>query len=161
MKIRRGRPEDAEELLDIYRPVVLDTVISFEDTPPEADEFRARMNKCLDSHAWLVAEVDGRLGGYAYATGFRARPAYRYSVETTIYLDKNHRNMGIGRRLYEALFDELSQGGFCQAFAGIALPNDASIALHRSVGFEHVGTLNSVGFKFDKWHDVSWWQRAI
>jgi len=161
MKIRQGRPEDAEQLLDIYRPVVLDTVISFEDTPPEVDEFKVRMNKCLDSHAWLVAEADGRLGGYAYATGFRARPAYRYSVETTIYLDKNHRNMGIGRRLYEALFEELSQSGFGQAFAGIALPNDASIALHRSVGFEHVGTLKSVGFKFDKWHDVSWWQRAV
>jgi phosphinothricin acetyltransferase len=119
------------------------------------------MSKCLDSHTWLVAEVDGNPGGYAYATEFRARPAYRYSVETTIYLDKKHRNKGIGRRLYEALFEELSQSGFCQAFAGIALPNDASIALHRSVGFEHVGTLNSVGFKFDKWHDVSWWQRAI
>jgi L-amino acid N-acyltransferase YncA len=161
MKIRSGHPGDAAALLDIYRPVVLETAISFEDTPPGVGQFGERMASCLDRHVWLVAEIEDAPVGYAYATQFRSRPAYRFSVETTIYLDNNCQGRGMGHELYEALFDELAKRQFRQAFAGVTLPNDASIALHKSLGFEYVGTLTDVGYKFDSWHDVSWWQRSV
>jgi len=161
MKIRSGRPGDAAALLDIYRPVVLETAISFEDRPPGIEQFRKRMQSCLDRHVWMVAEIEDVPVGYAYATQFRSRHAYRFSVETTIYLDNNCQGQGIGRKLYQALLGELAKRKFCQALAGITLPNDASVSLHKSLGFEFVGTLKNVGYKFDSWHDVSWWQRSI
>ena len=161
MEIRSGCLEDAADLLEIYRPLVLDTVISFEETLPSVEQFGERMERALDRYVWLVAEIESRPAGYAYATQFRSRSAYRFAVETTIYIDSQFHGRGLGRRLYEALFGELSKRDFRQAFAGITLPNDPSIALHRSVGFVPVGTLRRVGYKFEQWHDVSWWQRSI
>ena len=161
MEIRSGRIGDAADLLEIYRPVVLDAAISFEETLPSVEQFGERMKSCLDRYVWLVAEFEKNPVGYAYATQFRSRSAYRFAVETAVYLDACYQGKGIGRQLYEVLFSELSKRKFCQAFAGITMPNDASVALHESVGFKPVGTLTRVGYKFDEWHDVSWWQRAI
>lgn len=159
MEIRSARPDDAKCLLDIYRPVVEQTAFSFELTPPSLTEFKARIEAYSKSHAWLVAEEDGSALGYAYATPHRAREAYQYSLETSVYVDSNFHSQGIGKMLYLELFTRLNTGPFHKAFAGITLPNEKSIALHKSLGFESIGVFNQVGFKLNKWHDVSWWQR--
>lgn len=99
--------------------------------------------------------------GYAYGTPHRARQAYQRSVETSVYVSSKFRGRGVGTELYKALFESLSQKGYHNAFAGITMPNDASVSLHRSLGFESIGTFREVGFKFGNWHDVSWWQRAV
>ena len=101
------------------------------------------------------------LAGYAYATPHRTREAYKHSVETSVYVHSDYRGKGVGRMLYESLFVSLRSHDFHNAYAGITLPNDASVALHKSLGFEPVGIFREVGFKYDSWHDVSWWQRNI
>ncbi len=159
--IRSATPEDAAALLAIYAPFVERTTVSFELEPPTVEEFRERMEKALAGWAWLVAIEDGQLAGYAYGTSHRERAAYRWSVETSAYVDPAFQRRGIGRALYLALFDALRKRGYCGAYAGIALPNDASIALHRGVGFDAIGVFRAVGRKFDAWHDVSWWQRRL
>ena len=123
---------------------------------------RARIQQCLKRLPWLVSVDDaGRVNGYAYASRHRERHAYRWSVDATVYVRDNSRGQGIAKRLYTALFDQLLQLGYFQAFAGITLPNEASTALHRSVGFEQVGVYRKVGFKHGIWHDVSWWQKPL
>jgi L-amino acid N-acyltransferase YncA len=159
--LRPAVPDDAEALLALYRPIVLETAISFEVDPPSVEEFRRRIESTAAHWAWLVAEQDSNPLGYAYASAHRTRAAYRWSVETTIYVGGAHRGRGLGVTLYDALLRTVADLGYCNAYAGIALPNDASIALHRRVGFEHVGVFRSVGRKFGRWHDVSWWQRRL
>jgi L-amino acid N-acyltransferase YncA len=110
---------------------------------------------------YIVAELAGRVGGYAYATGVRGRAAYRFGVETTVYVAADARRLGLGRALYAALVALLGLQGYRRAYAGIALPNDASIALHEAVGFTAAGVWHAAGFKFDGWHDVSFWERAL
>lgn len=161
LKIRQGKPSDSSQIADIYRPIVENTVISFEIAPPSGDEITRRIHSSLQSHEWLVAEDNDHLLGYAYATQYRSREAYRYSAETTVYVRENCRGRGIGRRLYTSLLESLHSLAYRRAFAAITLPNDASIALHRAVGFESIGNFKEAGFKFDDWHDVSWWQRRI
>jgi len=153
--------EDAVQLLEIYAPLVEQTACSFELVPPSVEELSSRIEKYSKSHAWLVAEDAGQVVGYAYATPHRAREAYERSVETSVYVDAEHRGEGVGRELYARLFERLDTIGFHMAFAGIALPNDASVALHKVVGFKPIGIFHQVGFKFGSWHDVSWWQRAL
>jgi phosphinothricin acetyltransferase len=159
--IRAATPADAPALLKIYRPFVESSVVSFELEVPSLDEFRKRIEKYSASWAWLVAYVDGQCAGYAYASALREREAYRWSAETSAYVHPNYYRTGVGRRLYLALFDALAAKGFCNAYACIALPNDPSIAFHRSLGFTHIGVFNAVGRKFDAWHDVSWWQLRL
>jgi L-amino acid N-acyltransferase YncA len=161
INIRSATHADAPELLAIYRPVVESTATSFELTVPTLEEFAARIEKANQRWRWLVAEGGGRCVGYAYGSAHRERAAYRWSVEVSAYVHPRHHREGIGRALYLRLFEELAQIGFCHAYAGIALPNNASIALHRSVGFEPVGVFRSVGRKFDRWHDVAWFQRTL
>lgn len=161
MQIRRAQPEDAAALLAIYAPIVTDTAISFETVPPEPGEFARRIAEANRRHAWLMAERAGRAAGYAYATAHRAREAYRYSVEVSVYVHQDHRGAGVGSRLYQQLFDVLVELGYFHAYAGIAVPNPASVHLHRRLGFRRVGTLPKVGFKFGRWHDVSWWHRRL
>ena len=158
---RRARPADAEAVLAIYAPLVERTAISFEELAPTPDEMAARIESALATHEWLVAEIDGELAGYAYATGHRARAAYRFSVEVSAYVHEAHRGRGVGAALYRALFEALGERGFRAAFAGIALPNEPSVALHRSAGFEPIGTFAEVGWKLGAWHDVSWWRRRL
>lgn len=161
LSIRSATECDAAALLAIYRPFVENTAVSFEDVAPTVEEFAARIAKVNAGWRWLVAERNGRRIGYAYGSSHRERSAYRWSVEVSAYVDPQFHRQGVARALYERLLDDLAQAGFCSAYAGITLPNDGSIALHRSVGFEPIGTFESVGSKFGQWHDVAWFQRTL
>jgi len=161
VSVRAATPDDAEPLLAIYRPFVLDTAISFELEPPSVAEFKGRIERVLGELAWLVAVRDGRPLGYAYATAHRSRGAYKWSVEPSVYVADESRGQGLGRALYEALMPRLAEKGYCNAYAGITLPNDASVALHRRLGFQAVGVFREVGRKFGAWHDVSWWHLRL
>jgi L-amino acid N-acyltransferase YncA len=159
--LRRATEADAAACLAIYRPFVEATAVSFEAAIPSVEEFAARIAQSLSAWTWLIAEQDGRHIGYAYGHSHRERAAYQWSVEVTIYVDSSYRRQGVGQHLYERLFTDLASLGYCNAYAGVTQPNEASMALHRSVGFEYIGTFRSVGRKFDRWHDVAWFQRKL
>ena len=156
--IRLATAADASAIHAIYAPIVRDTVISFELAPPDVSEIAARVEKTLESFPWLVDERDGMLAGYAYASRHRERTAYQWSVDVSCYVHEGARNQGVGKGLYRALLAILRRQGFQGAFAGIALPNAGSVALHESVGFVFVGRYRDVGFKLGSWHDTGWWQ---
>lgn len=157
MHIRIATKDDSPALAEIYAPIVERTHISFELEAPGPDEMGRRMAKALDKHVGIVAEEAGHVLGYAYASNYREKPAYRWSTETTIYVRDGARGKGVGRSLYAALLRILAAQNYRQAFAGIALPNAGSIALHEAVGFRHIGTNPEAGFKFGRWHDLGWW----
>lgn len=159
--IRAATIDDAAAVAEIYRPIVESTTISFEETAPGADEIARRIHETTRTHPWLIAQSGEGVAGYAYGSRHRERSAYRYSVDVSVYVAQTARRCGIGAALYEALFVRLRELGFHRAFAGIALPNEASIRLHRRCGFEPVGIYKEVGRKFDRWLDVSWWQKAL
>ena len=162
MNIRVATLADAEAIAAIYEPIVTNTSISFELTAPTVDEIRGRIVKTLADLPWLVSEdAQGAVDGYVYASKHRERPAYQWSVDVTAYVREDARGSGVGKRLYQVLCQELVALGYFQAFAGIALPNDASVALHEAVGFEPIGIYRKVGFKLGAWHDVGWWQREL
>ncbi len=159
MLIRPANPaRDAEAIANIYAPYVTDTVISFEYEPPTATEMAGRIERLTKTHAWLVAEDGGEIIGYAYGCPHRERAAYQWATEVSVYVDPRHQRRGAGRVLYEALFVPLAERGYRIALGGIALPNDASVALHQACGFERVGVYRGIGFKQDAWWDVEWWQ---
>ncbi len=158
MTIRPADPQrDAATCAAIYAPYVA-TPISFEDVPPDAAEFAQRIEKYAATHQFLVAEEDGAVVGYAYACEWAVRPAYRWSVETSVYVDSERRHAGVGRALYTRLFELLRAQGFRVAVAGVTLPNPASIGLHESMGFEPIGALRDIGWKSGGWRDVGYWQ---
>jgi phosphinothricin acetyltransferase len=160
--IRTARLDDAAAIHAIYAPLVASTVISFELDVPTIDEMRRRIATTLERLPWLVSEDEaGALDGYVYASPHRERAAYRWSVDVTAYVRADRRGCGVGKRLYPCLFDALARLGYHQAFAGIALPNAASVALHEAVGFVPLGIYRDVGYKLGAWHDVGWWQRAL
>jgi L-amino acid N-acyltransferase YncA len=164
MKIRPATTADAAACAAIYAPYVADTAISFETEPPTQAEMAERIITAERTHAWLVLEDledDGRVVGYAYAGPWRSRPAYRWTCETSIYLEVGRRRSGSGRALYEALLARLAERGYRTAVAGMTLPNEASVALHRAMGFEPVGTFRKVGRKHGRWYDVARTQRSI
>jgi phosphinothricin acetyltransferase len=162
MKVRIATAADAQAIADIYAPVVATTAISFELEPPSVEEMRARIVSTLERLPWLVAVDDAdAVKGYAYASRHRERAAYQWSADVTAYVHADARGNGVGKALYGALFHELTALGYCQAFAGIALPNAASIALHEGMGFERLGVYRDVGFKLGAWHDVGWWQKSL
>ncbi len=153
--VRAATESDAAACAAIYAPYVTDTAITFETEPPSAAEMAERIATASRGHAWLVLEDDGRVVGYAYGTRMHARAAYRWSCEVSVYLEPGRRRSGGGRALYEALFARLLERGFRVVVAGMTLPNDASVALHRALGFEPVGTYRRIGFKQGAWHDVA------
>jgi L-amino acid N-acyltransferase YncA len=157
-RVRRATAADAAACVEIYRPYVLDTVITFETEVPTVEEMAERIGDALVMHEWLVLEVDGNITGYAYAHQFNSRAAYLWSVETSVYLAPDRRRAGGGRMLYAELLHRLAERGFRRAFAGIAQPNDASNALHGAFGFRPAGRYRHVGWKHGGWHDVQWWQ---
>jgi len=159
--IRQANISDAENIRAIYSPIVEGTAISFELVAPDESEIASRITTILKTHDWLVACEGAEVVGYAYASEYRTRQAYRFSAETTVYVKDGRRGAGIAKRLYEALFESLNNKGFRRAFAGIALPNVASIATHKALGFTEIGVFSEAGFKFDQWHDVAWWQRRV
>ncbi|MGI9450420.1 MAG: arsinothricin resistance N-acetyltransferase ArsN1 family B [Geminicoccaceae bacterium] len=159
--IRSANVADAPSVQAIYAPFVEGSAISFEEVPPSTEEMARRIAEGLEAYAYLVAERQGKAVGFAYASRHRTRSAYRWSVDVSAYVAKNDQRSGIGRTLYKALLARLKDQGFHAAFAGIALPNPASIALHQALGFEPVGVYREVGFKLGRWHDVSWWQRLL
>ena len=152
---------DASAVTDIYRPLVEGTTVSFELVPPTKAEMLGRIKRTTTCYPWLVAISSDVVVGYAYASRHRERAGYSSSVDVSIYLRRDVRGQGIGTALYSSLLGELGRRGFHRAFAGIALPNDASIALHRKFGFDLIGVYREVGRKFDAWIDVAWWQRAL
>jgi L-amino acid N-acyltransferase YncA len=163
MKVRAATEEDAAACAAIYTPYVTDTAITFETEPPTVAQMAERIAAAERSHAWLVLDDldDGRVVGYAYAGPFKARPAYRWSCEVSIYLEIGRRRTGAGRALYEALFARLAERGYRTAIAGMTLPNEASAGLHKALGFEPVGTYRRIGWKHGRWHDVAWMQRML
>jgi L-amino acid N-acyltransferase YncA len=160
--LRAATPADAATIAAIYAPYVTDTIVSFETEPPSPAEMERRIEAAGALYPWIVGLGEsGEIDGYAYATGFRPRPAYRYAVETTVYLAPRAQGRGLGERLYRSLIDTLVAQGFAQAIGAITLPNPASEALHRKLGFREAGVYREVGWKKGGWHSVGLWQRAL
>src|SRR3954468_14703931 len=151
MLVRPAGNSDAAACAAIYAPYVTETAVSFEEDPPGADEMARRI---AAAHEWLVLEDGDRLVGYAYAGTFHARAAYRWACEVSVYLEPGLSRRGGGRALYAELLPRLKARGFRVAIAGMTLPNDGSVGLHRTLGFEPVGTYRRIGFKFGEWHDA-------
>jgi phosphinothricin acetyltransferase len=158
--IRPATPYDAAAIAAVYRPYVVDSVISFETEAPDAGEIARRMSS-LPRLPWLVAERAGQVVGYAYGSAHRARAAYRWAADVSVYLAPGEGGQGVGRALYDRLLGLLLGLGYVRAYAGIALPNPASVGLHESLGFTLVGVYRQVGYKHGGWHDVGWWQLAL
>jgi L-amino acid N-acyltransferase YncA len=156
--IRDATADDAAAIAAIYAPLVTDTIVSFEEDPPSAEEMADRI---AASHVWLVAEDDGEVVGYAYGARFHPRAAYRWSTEASIYLAPEARGRGTGKRLVAELLVRLKAMGFVNVFGGTSLPNPASERLLESFGFKKVAHWEHVGFKLDAWHDVSWRQLTL
>lgn len=162
ISIRTATSADAEAIANIYNHYVCDTIVTFEEEPVSAAEMAARMAE-VQSFAlpWLVAERGDKVVGYSYATKWKGRRGYRFSVEVTVYLDPRAVGGRIGTRLYEALFEALRGRSIRAAIGGVALPNDASVALHEKLGMEKVAHFKEVGVKFDRWIDVAYWQKQL
>lgn len=161
MQIRIAKPEDAPAINAIYRPFVTDACISFELEPPSDADMAGRITRTLQQLPWLVGFAGQEVLGYAYASRYRERAAYQWAVETTVYVAPGKQRGGVGRALYQCLFNILREQGYFMAYAGITLPNPASVGLHEAMGFQTVGVYRHAGYKFGSWWDVGWWQRAL
>ena len=160
--IRDATTADAEAIAAIYNHYVTETIVTFEETPVSAGEIARRIDNVAAARLpWLVAENDGQIIGYAYSTPWRSRHGYRFAVEVTVYVADGKGGQGIGTRLYEQLFARLEAQKMKTAIGGIALPNDASVALHEKLGMQKVAHFEQVGIKFGRWIDVGYWQRDI
>lgn len=152
---------DAAACAAIYAPYVRDTPISLEERVPTAQEIADRIQTTTRTHPWLIAEDETEVIGYAYATRHRERACYRWATDVTVYVAPESQRRGVGRTLYETLFQLLAQQGFRIACAGITLPNQASVGLHEALGFRPVGVYQKIGWKMGAWHDVGWWQLEL
>jgi phosphinothricin acetyltransferase len=159
--IRLAALRDGPAVAAIYRPAVTDSATSFELEPPDGVEMGRRIARVGARTPWLVCEVAGEVVGYAYAGPHRERPAYQWSVEVSAYVRSDARRAGVARALYTSLFAALVVQGFRNAYAGVTLPNAASVGLHAAVGFSPVGVYRGVGYKCGAWHDVAWFERAL
>jgi phosphinothricin acetyltransferase len=159
-EIRAADVGDAAAIAAVYAPHVESSVVSFEEVAPDADEMRRRM-LAAPRLPWYVAIRSGDVVGYCYASHHKTRAAYRWSVDVSVYLAASEHRRGTGRRLYETLLPELAALGYVNAYAGVTLPNPASVGLHEAMGFTPVGVYTGVGFKQGSWHDVGWCQRAL
>ena len=160
--LRSASAADAEAIARIYNHYVQNTVVTFEEEPVSAQAMASRIADIQAlSLPFLLAEIENAIVGYAYATKWKVRSAYRHSVEITIYLEHGRQRLGVGSMLYSELLHILRERGIHVAIGGAALPNEASVALHEKLGFEHVGTFRQVGFKHGRWVDVAYWQRVL
>lgn len=156
--IRPVRVEDARAIWEIYTPFIRETAVTFDVEVFQVEEFVRRIRAHTPEHAWMVAEIDGKVVGYANATEHRKKQAYNTTKEVSIYLRKEVRGLGVGSLLYNELVKELRKQGVKNLLAGITVPNDASVGFHESLGFSLVGTYKKIGFKDGKWRDVSWYE---
>lgn len=161
LTVRPVQSDDVAAILEIYRPYVENSAISFEDPCPSEAELKSRIAHTTARYPWFVAEIADRLVGYAYATQYRARAAYQWSVETSVYLHSDFAGLGIAHTLYEQLMLELRRRGFLVAYAVVSLPNDASVEFHERFGFAKLATFPRAGFKNGAWHDAGWWRYDI
>jgi phosphinothricin acetyltransferase len=161
LHVRLAQASDGQACAAVYDPIVADSAISFETEPPGAAEMSRRIGEVTQRLPWLVAELDGAFAGYAYASRHRERAAYRWAVDVALYVGENCRRRGVAAALYRALFDLLERAHYRRAYAGVTLPNEASIGLHRGLGFETIGTYRRVGYKLGAWHDVTWLGRSL
>jgi phosphinothricin acetyltransferase len=159
--IRLATDADAVPIARIYAPFVESDSTSFETEPPSSDDMRMRIRETTTAYPWLVCDCDGFVAGYAYATRHRARAAYQWCVETSVYVHADFRRSGVARGLYTSLLAILEAQGFVNAYAGITLPNARSVALHEAMGFLPVGVYRGIGYKLGAWHDVGWWHLVI
>jgi phosphinothricin acetyltransferase len=159
--LRLANEQDAPAIRAIYAPFCEDSVTSFEITPPTVEEMQTRIRRVTAQYPWLVCVRNGEVRGYAYACAHRERAAYRWSVDVAVYIGAGQRRTGMGRALYTALFGILVRQGYFKAYAGITLPNPASVGLHEAMGFTPVGIYRGVGYKLGTWCDVGWWQLAL
>lgn len=161
VQLRWVQPSHVPGILAIYAPYVLNTTTSFETEVPTHQDFEQRVMEYAAKSPWIVAMKEDKVVGYAYATAHRSRGAYRWNQETTVYVHPDHRKQGIARTLYTQLLSLLQTLGHSKAIAVITLPNDASILFHQSCGFEHIGDMPDIGFKFNQWHTTSWWHKVL
>jgi L-amino acid N-acyltransferase YncA len=162
MQVRHAEAErDAAACLDIYAPFVDDSPVSFEEQTPSLSDFTRRIERLTRTHAFLVADDDGRIAGYAYSGPHRDRPAYRWAAEATVYIHPEYHRRGIGRALYTPLFELLEQQGYRSVQAGVTVPNESSVGLHRACGFEDVGIYRRIGWKAGAWRDVLWMAKQL
>jgi phosphinothricin acetyltransferase len=160
--VRPAREADLPAIAEIYNHEIANSVATFDLEPPAGDYWHKRLAGAHEGDHLLVAvDADQDVVGYAYSWSYRPRPAYSLTRETSIYLDPSVRGRGIGRMLYPALLDTMADSGVHTAVALVALPNPGSVALHKACGFEHVGSMREVGYKFDQWVDVEWYQKML
>jgi L-amino acid N-acyltransferase YncA len=159
--LRIATANDADQVLEIYAPFCVATPVSFETEAPSSEEINRRITTTLEFFPWLVAEEEGRVLGYAYASRHRERAAYRWSADVSAYVREDARGKGLGRALYTSIFAILRLQGIHNILAGITLPNPASVALHEVMGMRPIGLYSHIGYKCGEWHDVGWWQLAL
>ncbi len=160
-KLRFVTPDDTKEILEIYSHYIENTAITFECEVPNEAAFLMRIKTISENYPYLVATLNKKVIGYAYATRFRERKAYDWAVETTVYVNDTHKGKGIGKKMYRKLLDLLTAQGFVMAYACITCPNFTSDALHSSLGFSQVGIFTNSGYKFDTWHDIVWYEKKL
>jgi phosphinothricin acetyltransferase len=156
--IRQIEQTDIEQVLEIYRPYVERTIISFEYEVPSLEEFSNRVQTNTTDYPWLVCECNGRIVGYAYGSRHRYRTAYQWSPEATVYMNEDYHRQGLARVLYQTLFALLKLQGYVNVYAGIGLPNEKSEGFHKALGFDEIGVFKKIGYKMGKWHDTKWLQ---
>ena len=159
--IRPATSDDAGEIISIYAPYIRDTCITFETEVPTIMEFAARMENIINSYPYLICEANGCTAGYAYASKFHARAAYRYSAEASVYVSPEFHGKGIGKALYTRLLELLKEQGIYTVYAGVTLPNEKSVSLHKALGFTEVGIYHNAGYKLGKWLDVMWLEKPL
>jgi L-amino acid N-acyltransferase YncA len=160
-RIRLAKEEDANEILAIYSPFILNTSYTFETDVPSEGEFRERIRTYLQAYPWLVCEMNNEIAGYAYAARHRERSAYQWSVESSIYIKDDYHHTEVAKALYSALIEILKKQGFVNVYAVINLPNDKSVRFHEKCGFTWFATYEKVGFKLGQWKNVGWWQLQV
>ena len=161
IQVSLATTNDAQQIIGIYSPNILNAAISFETEVPAIEEMQNRITIILQKYPWIVCKVEGKIAGYVYASKHRDREAYQWSCECTVYMHNDFKGKGIGKELYQLLFKILKLQGYRNVYAGITLPNEASIILHEKCGFKHFATYENTGYKFGKWHSVGWWKLQI
>lgn len=161
MTIRIASTTDARQMLRIYIPFIRNNAVSFETEVPFVEEFERRINDYMQLYPWIVCEQGNKIIGYAYASQYRDRKAYRWSCECSVYVDEKFRRRGIAEKLYKALFEILKRQGVVNVYAVITHPNPASMRFHEKMGFRKFAIYKNAGYKLGKWHDVHWYCRRI